>query len=135
MKVYVKSVCSYNGHSIGVNGNISIKFKSEYGELPNYIKLVQMLNEDVEIKVTYPNEKPFSLGILKIKGINIDHDGEGQFTFNGITDYVEIDNVNKLPMQGKNEKFIATFLADIELENEEEESWDDNNEDKEEDWE
>lgn len=137
MKVNVKAVAKYNGHTIGNNGNISLKLNCDYGEITNYVQLIQMLNNDVKIEVKHPEQKKFSLGIFRIKTIQIDHDGEGRLTFSSTNDFVEVDNLNRLIMQNKDEQFQAFFKADVELENNEEaedDEWPEENENDEEDW-
>lgn len=138
MKVNVKAVAKYNGHTIGNNGNITLKLKCGYDEITNYIKLIQMLNNDVTIEVKYPEQKKFSLGIFRVGQIAIDHDGEGALTFKSTNDFVEVDNLNKLITQNKDEMFQIFFMADVELESdtddedaEDDEDW---GEDDEEDW-
>ncbi len=124
MIVKIDSVGSYNGHSVKSNGNVSLSFKFRYSELVNYIKLIQMLNNDVKVKVKKQQEKEFSLGVFRINSIKIDHDGEGNVSFTSMTDYAEVDNLNKLVMESKDEEFRVGFEADVEVENEDEEEWD-----------
>ena len=120
MKVNVKAVAKYNGHTIGNNGNITLKLKCGYDEITNYIQLIQMLNNDVTVEVKYPEQKKFSLGTFRVGQIAIDHDGEGALTFKSTNDFVEVDNLNKLIAQNKGEMFQAFFTADVELEETEE---------------
>lgn len=142
MKVNVKAVAKYNGHTIGNNGNITLKLKCGYDEITNYVQLIQMLNNDVTIEVKYPEQKKFSLGIFRVGQIAIDHDGEGALTFKSTNDFVEVDNLNKLITQNKDEMFQAFFMADVELEddaeageeNTDDEDWGDEDADEEEDW-
>lgn len=138
MKVNVKTVAKYNGHSIGNNGNVNLKLKCDYSEITSYIKLIQMLNNDVTIEIKHPDQKKFSLGTFRIKQIAIDHDGEGALTFNSTNDFVEVDNLNRLIMQNKDEQFQAFFTADVEIENEadteDDEDWEEEENEEEEDW-
>ena len=75
--------------------------------------MIQALNNDVVIVAKLPEEKPFKLGMFRIKSITVDGDGEGIIKFNSITDYVETDNVNKLI---GSERFVAKFTSMIEVE-------------------
>lgn len=124
--VEIKAVCSYNGHSINPNGNMNLKMKSAYSELTDYIKLIQFLNNDVSVTVQLPNEKPMNIGVFRVNAINVDHDGEGNLTFNSIVDSVELNNINQLSMTDKGTPFKATFEAEIEVTDENGEAdWDD----------
>lgn len=128
MKAKVKAMCSYGGHGIKMNGNVDLTLKSKYSELPNYIQLIQMLNNDVTITVKTIEEN-FGLGVFRVKEIKVDHDGEGILKFNSLNDFVETDNLNKLITAGSTApEFGVTFEADIELENtteeEDEDDWD-----------
>ena len=47
MKVKVKEVVKYGGHSLSANGSVNFTLKAQYSELSNTIQLMQMLNNDV----------------------------------------------------------------------------------------
>lgn len=115
MNVKVKAVVEYGGHNISANGAVNFVVKAGYDQLTNIIQLFQMLNNDVCIKVKIPEQKPFSLGMFRIKNIATAGDGSSKIKFNGLTDYVELDKLNELPMQdADNPQFIAVFEAEIE---------------------
>lgn len=113
----LKTISQYGGHSIKNNGNVDVTFRCDYSELVNYIRLVQALNNDINISVRVPDSKPFKLGIFRIKSLTVDHDGEGIIKFNGQTDFVEVDNLTKLVGC---ERFVVKYNAEIEVEDEEE---------------
>lgn len=122
MIIKVKEVVSYSGHSLSANGSVNFNLKASYSELPNTIKLMQMLNNDVTIKAKVPSEKPMKLGMFRLKQIIVDGDGESKIKFNGLNDYIEMDNLNLLPLNGNDNKEFALLMeADIESEDEEEE--------------
>lgn len=110
-KVKVKAVGKYNGHSIKANKTVDLKLKFAYDELVNYIRLVQLLNENVTIKVKQSGKKSMNLGIFMVKQINVSHDGEGSLTFNSMLDYAEADKINKL---ANDDLFQVIFEAEIE---------------------
>lgn len=93
-----KSLASYGGHGIKTNKAVDLTLKFKYEELPNYIKLVQFLNENVTVKVKNIEEgsEVRTLGTFMVKEIKIDHDGEGQVKFNTMVDYAEVDELNTL---------------------------------------
>ena len=120
MIVKVKEVVKYNGHSLSANGSVNFTLKASYSELTNTIQMMQMLNNDVNIKAKLPAGKPMKLGMFRIKQIIIDGDGESTLKFNGLNDYIEMDNLNLLPLNNDdNKEFVIMMEAEIETEDEE----------------
>ena len=120
MVVKVKEVVKYGGHSLSANGSVNFTLKASYSELTNTIKMMQMLNNDVNIKAKLPAGKPMKLGMFRIKQIVIDGDGESQLKFNGLNDYIEMDNLNLLPLNNDdNKEFVIMMEAEVEMEEEE----------------
>lgn len=121
MNIKVKQIVKYDGHSLYANGSVNFNLKSGYDELSNSVKLMQMLNNDVRIKAKIGSAKPMNLGLFRIKQIVIDGDGESKLKFNGLNDYVEMDNLNLLPLNTDDAQlFTVLFEAEIEEETEEE---------------
>ena len=119
MNVKVKEVVKYDGHSLSANGSVNFNLKAAYSELTNTIKLMQMLNNDVSIRARVPGGKPMKLGSFRIKQITIDGDGESKIKFNGLNDYIEMDNLNLLPLNSdENKEFVVLMEAEIEEEGE-----------------
>lgn len=120
MVVKVKEVVKYGGHSLSANGSVNFTLKASYSELTNTIQMMQMLNNDVIIKAKLPAGKPMKLGMFRIKQIVIDGDGESTLKFNGLNDYIEMDNLNLLPLNSdENKEFVILMEAEIEVEEEE----------------
>ena len=116
-EIKVVEVVEYAGHSISANGAVGFTVKASYSELVNTIKMTQMLNNDVTIKAKAPGIKAMMLGMFRVKNITIDGDGESKVKFAGITDSVEVDNLNKLPLNDSDIKqFKIMVEADVELE-------------------
>lgn len=116
--IKVKEVVKYAGHSLSANGSVNFTLKASYSELTNTIQMMQMLNNDVVIKAKLPGGKPMKLGMFRIKQIVIDGDGESTLKFNGLNDYIEMDNLNVLPLNSdENKEFV--IVAEAEIENEE----------------
>ena len=114
-KVVVNQVVKYGGHSLSANGSVNLTLKAAYSELVGTIKLTQMLNNDIIIKVRVPNMQPMKLGMLRLKSINIDGDGESTVKLNGLNDFVEMDNLNLLPIKGEDvELFTVRYEVIIE---------------------
>lgn len=115
MKVKVKEVVKYGGHSLSANGSVNFTLKAQYSELANTIQLMQMLNNDVSIKAKIPDSSPMKLGFFRVKQIVIDGDGESTIKFNGLNDYIEMDNLNLLPLNSdENKEFVVLMEAEIE---------------------
>jgi hypothetical protein len=91
-----KIVAKYAGHSVKANKNVDVNFVAGYDQLTSSIQLLQLLNVDVEVMAKLPDEKPMKLGSFRVKGVNIDHDGESKILFNGMDDYVDTNAINKL---------------------------------------
>lgn len=122
MNIRVKEVVTYGGHSLKANGAVNFTLKASYSELTNTINLMQMLNNDVSIKAKVPGGKPMKLGVFRINQIVIDGDGESVLKFNGLNDYIEMDNLNMLPLNDSdNKEFVVMMEAEIEDEEEGEE--------------
>lgn len=124
MVAKVKSIVVNGGYNVSANGSVNLKFISGYSELVNTIKLQQMLNNDVTIKarIPIPNGKPqvLKLGVFRVKSTTIDGDGESKIQFNGLADYVEMDNLNLLPLATSEVKeFMILMEAELEIESEE----------------
>lgn len=120
MTVKVKEVVKYSGHSLSANGSVNFTLKASYSELTNTIQMMQMLNNDVTIKAKLPAGKPMKLGMFRIKQIVIDGDGESTLKFNGLNDYIEMDNLNLLPLNNDdNKEFVIMMEAEVEIEEEE----------------
>ena len=127
MNLKVKEVVKYGGHSLSANGSVNFTLNAQYSELTNTIMLMQMLNNDVSIKAKIPNEKPMKLGYFRIKQIVIDDDGESKIKFNGLSDYIEMDNLNLLPLNSdENKQFVVLMEASIDVEEEIEEGEEEN---------
>ena len=117
MNIKVKEVVKYGGHSLSANGSVNFTLKADYSELTNTIQVMQMLNNDVMIKAKPPAGKAMKLGMFKIKQIVIDGDGESTLKFNGLNDYIEMDNLNLLPLNSDdNKEFVVMMEAEIEKE-------------------
>ena len=115
MKVKVKEVVKYGGHSLSANGSVNFTLKAQYSELANTIQLMQMLNNDVSIKAKIPSGSPMKLGFFRVKQIVIDDDGESTIKLNGLNDYIEMDNLNLLPLNSdENKEFVVLMEAEIE---------------------
>lgn len=116
MNVKVKEVVKYNGHSLSVNGSVNLSFKAMYGELTNTIKIMRMLNNDIIIAAKV-GKKKLKLGMFRIKDIRIAGDGESIIKLNGLNDYVEMDNLNELPLRDSDlQEFPILMSAEIEKE-------------------
>ena len=119
MIVKIKEVVTYAGHSLSANGSVNFTLKAVYSELTNTIQMMQMLNNDVEIKAKLPGSKAMKLGMFRIKQIVVDGDGESVLKFNGLNDYIEMDNLNLLPLnKDDNKEFQILAEAEIEMEDE-----------------
>lgn len=114
--IKVKQVVTYGGHTLSASGSVNFTLKAKYPELVNTIQLMQMLNNDVMIKAKIPGHKPMKLGSFRIKSIQVEDDGDSVIKFNGLNDYIEMDNLNTLPTGTNSEEFVVMMEAEIEQE-------------------
>ncbi len=121
MNISVKEVVTYGGHNLSANGSVNLTLKASYSELAKTISAMQMLNNDIKIKAKVPGSKAMKLGMFRIKDIKIDGDGESVLRFNTLNDFVEMSNLNLLPLNDSDTKEFAVLLeAEVEEEGEEE---------------
>ena len=121
MNISVKEVVTYGGHNLSANGSVNLTLKASYSELAKTISAMQMLNNDIKIKAKVPGYKAMKLGMFRIKDIKIDGDGESVLRFNTLNDFVEMSNLNLLPLNDSDTKEFAVLLeAEVEEEGEEE---------------
>lgn len=121
MNISVKEVVTYGGHNLSANGSVNLTLKASYSELSKTISAMQMLNNDIKIKAKVPGSKAMKLGMFRIKDIKIDGDGESVLRFNTLNDFVEMSNLNLLPLNDSDTKEFAVLLeAEVEEEGEEE---------------
>ena len=109
-EIKFKCIGRYNGHSIKANNSVDLGFVFPYDEMVNYIKLLQLLNENITIYVRLGSNSPVKLGMFMLRGLNIDHDGEGMGKFNSQFDYIEANNLNGLAK----ETLTILFKANVE---------------------
>lgn len=120
MKVKVQVVVEYKGHNVSANGVIKLTLKAKYSALADTVKLLQMLNNDVYIKVKLSDGTKMNLGYFKIDQIINDGDGESTIKLKDTVDSVEMDNISRLPFGNDDiTEFNAMFTADVEVEDEE----------------
>lgn len=133
--VEVEQVVTSGGYSINANGVAHITFKSKYGELVNTVNMLQFLNNDIDVTAFVPGEKPSKVArFMRIKNISVDGDGEQTVKLQGVSEFIDIEELSKLPFKNAEiPEFKVQFASNIEIENsdeeEDEDGWDD------EDWE
>lgn len=115
MNIKVKEIVKYNGHKVKANGAIDLSFKAMYSELTNSIQALQLLNNDVKIKAKIVGQKAIELGLFRVQKVIIDNDGESVLNFTSLTDYIDLENVNKLIVK---DEFHIMLEADVEIEEE-----------------
>lgn len=116
-KVKVMLVGNYNGHNVKTSGSVDLNLKADYSEMVNSVQALQMLNNDITVSVKFPDETPFKVGVFRLNQLNFGHDGESKIKLNSMTDFVEMDNINRLITD---ERFLIRLTADVEIEQKEE---------------
>lgn len=115
MKLKVMEVMKYGGHSLSANGMVNVTFTAMYSELAKSLQLMQLLNEDVTVAAKLPSEKPMPLGTFRVHQLIVDDDGESKVKLRGMSEFVETDGLNSLPLRNSDvPEFQVMFKADIE---------------------
>lgn len=122
--VKVKEVVTYGGHSISANGSVNLTFKAQYSELVNTVQSLQLLNNDVFIKAKVAGMKAMKLGMFRVKDVSVSGDGSSTIKFNGISDYIEVDKLNLLPLKDSDTP-LFNILMEAEIEEEDDNNGDD----------
>lgn len=116
-QIKIKEVVQLNGYSLKASGAVDLVLVAEYGELVKSIQVLQMLNNDVTIKAKVPGNKAMMLGVWRVKNVIVDGDGESKLKFNGLSDFIEMQNLNLLPLKSDdNPRFQIMMEAQIEIE-------------------
>lgn len=128
-KVKIREVVGYNGHNVKANGIVNLNLKAMYSELVNTIQVLQLLNNDVKISVV-EGKSENSLGMFRVKNVNVSDDGESVLKFETLAEAAEMDKINSLV--GKETEFTINMFAEVDTEDSDEdddEDVEDNNED------
>ena len=132
-KIKIREVVGYNGHNVKANGIVLLNLKAMYSELVNTIQVLQLLNNDVKISVI-EGKSENSLGMFRVKNVNVSDDGESVLKFETLAEAAEMDKINSLV--GKEGEFVINMFAEVDTEDadtdadeeeDEEEVVDDNN--------
>lgn len=105
----------YNGHNILRNGGVNIRFTFGYSEISEYVKFLQILNQNISLKVKLDDEI-IDLGTFTIKAIKVSGDGECTVTFDSEVDSCKLTHVSDLI----GAQLFISATASIELEDDEE---------------
>ncbi len=136
--VTIRQVVTYQSHNRRANGAVTLNLNAEYSELVHTIELQQLLSNDVRIVAKVVNEREYSLGMFRLKKSTIMDDGESRLQFEGLSDFVEVDNLNNLPLKSDDvSQFVVFYDSDVEVEEDdaqEEEAPDNEEWDDDDDW-
>jgi hypothetical protein len=119
-KVKIKTIAAYKGHSVKPTGVVEVTLGFKYDELTNYIQAIQMLNEDVEMKVRLGTETK-RLGEWRVNNMQIDHDGNAVIRFRSTIQAIDGSILNDLADYDNKEIIPLMLSAEIEDDGEDEE--------------
>ena len=115
MNAKVKTIVKNMGSSVTAAGVVNLKFRAAYSELPQSVKTLVMLSQNVDVKAKLPGGKPFHLGWFMIKGVWFAGDGESDISLRGTVDSVEMDKIYSLPLaHDENPEFQVLLETEIE---------------------
>lgn len=134
-QVSIRQVVTYQNHNRRNNGAVTLNLNSEYGELVHTIELQQLLSLDISITAKVVGQREFGLGMFRLKKSTILDDGESKLQFEGLSDFVEADNLNNLPLKSdETPQFVVVYNAIVESEEDEENETQNDEWDDDEDW-
>lgn len=136
-QIRIRQVVTYQSHNRRNNGAVTLNLNAEYSELTHTIELQQLLSNDIRITAKVVGEREYPLGMFRIKKSTIMDDGESKLQFEGLSDFVEVDNLNNLPLKSDDvPQFAVTYDSDVEIEDSDEsdDSSDSDEWDDDEDW-
>ena len=134
-QVSIRQVVTYQNHNRRNNGAVTLNLNSEYGELVHTIELQQLLSLDISITAKVVGQREFGLGMFRLKKSTILDDGESKLQFEGLSDFVEVDNLNNLPLKSdETPQFVVVYNAIVESEEDEENETQNDEWDDDEDW-
>lgn len=82
----------FDGKNINKDGNVDFKFKFPYSEIANYASLLTALHAPMKMAIVSEDGTKYIVGVVYIKSIRIDKDGEASVTFNnGIDSIKDVD--------------------------------------------
>lgn len=122
-EIKIKSIGKYAGHSIKANRSIDLTLKFGYDEMTNYILVLQMLNENIALKVKIGDEKGKEIGMFMIGNLSIDGDGEGTLRLKSHIDHVNANEINTLAIGDKFRIMLEAKIDVEEVSEEEAENW------------
>lgn len=138
-QVRIRQVVTYQSHNRRANGAVTLNLNAEYSELVHTIELQQLLSNDIKVFAKVVNEREYSLGMFRLKKSTIMDDGESKLQFEGLSDFVEVDNLNNLPLKSDDvPQFVVFYDSLVEVEGDgqeqEEEGFDNEEWDDDDDW-
>lgn len=114
-KISVKTFANYKAHSVNGKGVVKLTVSIAYADLSDAVKLLQLLNSDVNVRTKFGNEKPIKIGTFKIDKFAVDRDGNVKLTFNSFTDYVNLGMIANLITED-DATFVLGCDGEIEIE-------------------
>ena len=118
-KVKFKMIGVFDNHTVKRNGNVDLRMKFPYSELPNYLNLFKILNQNTTLIAKVGGKRPIKLGIFTVSGFKVDRDGEATVTFNSEIPYVEYGHIIEISeTNGTGERVALRCEASIEIEEE-----------------
>lgn len=114
-KISVKTFANYKAHSVNGKGVVKLTVSIAYADLSDAVKLLQLLNSDVNVRTKFGNEKPIKIGTFKIDKFVVDRDGNVKLTFNSFTDYVELGTIANLITED-DATFVLGCDGEVEIE-------------------
>lgn len=107
----IKAVAIYNGHTIKKNFDIELKFRFLEEQLPNALQFVACIGKQVKLKAKIQQEK-LALGVFNLNKLSVDKNGNAFISLMSNSDYVSLESIEKLLIEGE-EIYLAGKITNI----------------------
>lgn len=128
--VEMKLIVELQKFDTNKNDIVTLMFSASYDELLNVIQVMQLINNDINLKFSrLPNKDIINLGYYRFEKAIIGNDGTSKLTFKGVVEsvnsgYAKLENIIKMQTSESHiDEFPLYISAEVELEDDD--GWDD----------
>lgn len=115
-RVTIDQNVSLDGYSVSSRGIVTITLYAGYVELPQTIRLMDLMGEYITLSSFALGEEPMLLGNdFRIKQITVDANCDQKIRLHGVQETIDVSSISKLPARGdEDSEFTVTYEAEIE---------------------
>lgn len=113
MKVTINQHVEYKGHNVKQSGAVTLTLLASYDSITESMRLLQLLNEDIGVKVKMPDKNPIFVGTFMINGVNFAKDGKSTIKLASINTAVNTESLMEMVENGR---FRIQYSGNVEEE-------------------